>query len=87
VGSGPTGITEFNYPALFLSSASELIGCTIGMALVDRAGRKRVAGLAYILCAVFLGLLVRCSFMNTIMQLPRAIGIHACAPLDALPCV
>ena len=31
--------------------------------------------------------LVRCSFLNMIVQFPRAIGIHAFALLEALQCV
>eukprot|EP00041_Stephanoeca_diplocostata_P019343 m.416233 g.416233 ORF g.416233 m.416233 type:complete len:596 (-) comp21277_c1_seq6:136-1923(-) len=45
---------DFNYPALFISSTAEIVGCTAAFLLVDRTGRTKTMGVGYILCGVFM---------------------------------
>eukprot|EP00045_Choanoeca_perplexa_P006058 m.50651 g.50651 ORF g.50651 m.50651 type:complete len:496 (-) comp13445_c0_seq2:1406-2893(-) len=60
---------KFNYPALFISSTAEVIGCTIGFLLIDRVGRKSLSGWAYATCAACTAILMRGSHMS------RGLGI------------
>jgi MFS family permease len=55
---------KFNYPALFISSTAEVIGCTIGFLLIDRVGRKSLAGWAYAACGVCTAILMASRHMS-----------------------
>ena len=48
---------DLDYPGLFIASLAEVVGCTIAFLLVDRVGRKGLSGVAYVLCAAFVGVL------------------------------
>eukprot|EP00039_Didymoeca_costata_P004672 m.75425 g.75425 ORF g.75425 m.75425 type:complete len:462 (-) comp12500_c0_seq2:72-1457(-) len=50
--------SDFNYPALFVSSTAELIGCSIGFIIIDKVGRRWSHGVGYSLCSGFIALLI-----------------------------
>ena len=61
--------TDFNYPALFISSSAELIGCAIGFFLIERVGRKKLSGYAYAMCGACTAILIAGK------RMPQALGI------------
>lgn len=48
---------SFNYEAMFTSSLAEVVACTIAIILIDKIGRRYLAGISYILCGCFAAML------------------------------
>eukprot|EP00040_Diaphanoeca_grandis_P023112 m.125166 g.125166 ORF g.125166 m.125166 type:complete len:508 (+) comp29111_c0_seq2:189-1712(+) len=66
----------FDYQALFVSSLAEFVGCTVAYFLIDRVGRTRLSGVAYMGAGAAMAVLIYTGFSNdvnvTITMIARA---------------
>lgn len=64
---GGSDANNFDYPALFVTGAAELLGCILAFAIIERIGRKILAGTGYLFSGACMALIV--------LSMPRGAGV------------